>query len=85
VYCACVLSLRWQAASADPAKWASFVGVVLGFISTFFAHGFYTLAKKVAQDQHVSKAWLVSSLLRSNTINLLGIGCAVIGLEVGPA
>jgi hypothetical protein len=50
--------------SGDPTKYLTLVGVVFSFLSTFFAHGFNTLAKKVDKGEVVKRAWVVTSLLR---------------------
>ncbi|GLC35314.1 hypothetical protein PLESTB_000578200 [Pleodorina starrii] len=56
-------------------------GVVCGFLSTFFAHGFLRLARKLAAGEVVEPGWLSASLLRCNGLNVLGIGATVIGLQ----
>lgn len=67
--------------AGDVSKWLTLVGVVLAFVSTFFAHGFLNLAKKVQEGGQVGREWLVNSLLTNNTINLWGIGVTIIGLQ----
>jgi hypothetical protein len=37
---------------SDVSRWFTLVGIVASFISTFFAHGFLTLAKKVSRQYH---------------------------------
>ncbi|KAG2498695.1 hypothetical protein HYH03_003435 [Edaphochlamys debaryana] len=56
-------------------------GIVFAFLSTFFAHGFQTLAKKLAGGEPVAPAWLARNLLANNTLNVLGIAVTVIGLQ----
>jgi hypothetical protein len=72
---------RLHPQAGDFSKYAGFAGVVLGLFSTFFAHGFNRLAKKLQRDEKVSRGWIVKSLLTNNTLNLLGIGSAIIGLQ----
>ncbi len=50
--------------TTDITKWLTLVGIVCSLLSTFFAHGFNTLAKKVQSGQVVQRAWVVNSLLR---------------------
>lgn len=70
------------ASTADPSKYCTLLGVALSFISTFFAHGFNSLAKKVSSGQGVSRDWVVANLLRNSALNLWGIGLTIIGLQV---
>jgi hypothetical protein len=50
LHCSIVL-LRLQ--PSDVSRWFTLVGIVASFISTFFAHGFLTLAKQVRWYQRV--------------------------------
>lgn len=66
-------------------KYFTMAGIALSFISTFFAHGFNTLARKLSAGEAVSRQWLQGSLLSNSALNLWGIGATVIGLQVGSA
>lgn len=42
------------------------MGIACGFLSTFFAHGFHTLAKQaINQGKAVKRSFLVQNLVRS--------------------
>jgi hypothetical protein len=55
---------RTASSEGDPTKYLTLVGILFSFLSTFFAHGFYNLAQKVAKGEAIKRAWVVSSLLR---------------------
>lgn len=58
------------------------MGVAFSFISTFFAHGFLSLARKaINEGRQVSRSFLVQNLVRNTNINLFGIGITLIGLQ----
>mmetsp|Transcript_14639 Transcript_14639/g.31888 ORF Transcript_14639/g.31888 Transcript_14639/m.31888 type:complete len:266 (+) Transcript_14639:1170-1967(+) len=67
--------------AVEVSKWLTLGGVVCSFISTFFAHGFLRLARKLESGGLVKGPWLVSNLLRNSTVNLLGIGITTISLQ----
>jgi hypothetical protein len=70
----------------DISRWFTLVGIVCGFLSTFFAHGFLTLARQaIQQGKAVKRSYLVSNLLRNTNINLLGIGITLVGLQASGA
>lgn len=56
-------------------------GIVCAFLSTFFAHGFLRLARKLAAGEAVAPGWIGSGLLRNNQLNVLGIAITVVGLQ----
>ncbi len=56
-------------------------GIVCAFFSTFFAHGFLRLARKLAAGEAVAPGWIGSGLLRNNQLNVLGIAITVVGLQ----
>lgn len=67
---------------SDVSRWFTLVGIVASFISTFFAHGFLTLAKQaINEGRQVSRGFLVQALVRNTNINLAGIGITLIGLQ----
>lgn len=67
---------------SDVSRWFTLVGIVCSFISTFFAHGFLTLAKQaINEGKQVSRSFLVQNLVRNTNINLAGIGITLIGLQ----
>lgn len=67
---------------ADVSRWFTLVGIVCAFISTFFAHGFLTLARRAANEgKVVRKSAFVQNLVRNTTLNLLGIGITIFGLQ----
>ncbi|EFJ45765.1 hypothetical protein VOLCADRAFT_118304, partial [Volvox carteri f. nagariensis] len=70
-------------AGANPSwdRYFTACGVVCGFISTFFAHGFLRLARRLAAGEVVEPGWLEGSLLRCNGLNVLGMGVTVVGLQ----
>ncbi|GLI70585.1 hypothetical protein VaNZ11_015511 [Volvox africanus] len=79
-----LFSLAATAAPLGGASWDRYftaLGVVCGFISTFFAHGFLRMARKLGAGQVVEPGWLEGSLLRCNGLNVLGIGATVVGLQ----
>ncbi|GIL89575.1 hypothetical protein Vretimale_1868 [Volvox reticuliferus] len=79
-----LFSLAATSAPAGGASWDRYFtafGVVCGFISTFFAHGFLRTARKLGAGEVVVPGWLESSLLRCNGLNVLGIGATVVGLQ----
>lgn len=52
---------------ADVSRVFTFVGIVCAFLSTFFAHGFLTLARQALNEgKAVKRSFLVSNLVRSN-------------------
>ncbi|MEW5297982.1 MAG: hypothetical protein WDW36_001150 [Sanguina aurantia] len=59
----------------------AFVGVATAFTSTFFAHGFQSLAKKLVANGVVERGWLAANLLRNNMLSLVGLTATVIGLQ----
>lgn len=67
---------------SDVTRWFTLVGIVFSFLSTFFAHGFLSLARKaINEGRQVSRAFLYQNLVRNTNINLFGIGITLIGLQ----
>ncbi|KIY98992.1 hypothetical protein MNEG_8972 [Monoraphidium neglectum] len=67
---------------SDVSRWFTFAGIVFGFLSTFFAHGFLTLARQaISEGKEVKRSFLVSNLVRNININLAGVGVVLIGLQ----
>jgi hypothetical protein len=51
---------------SDVSRWFTFAGIVFGFLSTFFAHGFLTLARQaISEGKEVKRSFLVSNLVRA--------------------
>eukprot|EP00798_Chlamydomonas_sp_ICE-L_P020530 gene20530-27320_t len=65
----------------DVSKWLTVVGVVFGFISSFFAHGFLKLSRKLAGGESVDPTHMTANLLRNSGLNLWGMGATVVGLQ----
>lgn len=62
------------------------IGIVCAFFSTFFAHGFLTMARQaINQGKAVKRSFLVQNLVRNTNINLLGIGITLVGLQASGA
>eukprot|EP00879_Flechtneria_rotunda_P024706 GHRR01026212.1.p1 GENE.GHRR01026212.1~~GHRR01026212.1.p1 ORF type:complete len:210 (+),score=34.55 GHRR01026212.1:387-1016(+) len=81
---ACILffSVTLSTVSNDISRWFTLVGVAFSFLSTFFAHGFLTLARQaINEGKLVSRSYLVQNLVRNTNINLLGIGITLVGLQ----
>ncbi|WIA41833.1 hypothetical protein OEZ86_009163 [Tetradesmus obliquus] len=75
-------AISFSKAPSDVSRWFTLVGIVASFISTFFAHGFLTLAKQaINEGKTVSRSFLVQNLVRNTNINLAGIGITLIGLQ----
>lgn len=81
---ACILgfAIMFSKAPSDISRWFTLVGIGASLLSTFFAHGFLTLAKQaISGGKAVSRAALVANLVRNTNINLAGIGITLIGLQ----
>lgn len=65
----------------DPTKYFTLAGIVFAFISTFFAASFRRTARALLDGQPVRRSAIVSNILRNNTINFLGIGVTLVGLQ----
>lgn len=65
----------------DISKFFTLGGVVLALVSTFFALGFQTVARKLKAAQEVDAGWIASSLMTNSTVNLFGIAITTIGLQ----
>ncbi|KIY96600.1 hypothetical protein MNEG_11360 [Monoraphidium neglectum] len=66
----------------DISRIFTFLGIVASFISTFFAHGFLTLARQaINEGKAVRRSALVQNLVRNTNINLAGIGVVLLGLQ----
>eukprot|EP00775_Hariotina_reticulata_P013608 gene13608-13733_t len=77
-----IFAISFNKAPGDISRWFALVGIIFAFISTFFAHGFKTLAKQAINDgKQVSRTFLVQNLVRNTNINLAGIGITLIGLQ----
>eukprot|EP00877_Chromochloris_zofingiensis_P010475 jgi/Chrzof1/5681/Cz16g11150.t1_TIC21B[v5.2] len=75
-------AVQFTRTPADVSRWFTLVGIVCAFISTFFAHGFLTLARRAANEgKVVRKSAFVQNLVRNTTLNLLGIGITIFGLQ----
>ncbi|KAF8058327.1 lpxC [Scenedesmus sp. PABB004] len=84
VVSACVLffAIMFSKAPGDVSRWFTLVGIAASLLSTFFAHGFLTLAKRaINEGKQVSRSFLVQNLVRNTNINLAGIGITLIGLQ----
>ena len=72
-----------QGLALDVSKYFALSGLLLSWVSTFFAFTFLQLSRRLvagdAKGLHASG--LLASLLRNTTINLLGIGLTTIGLQ----
>ncbi|GAX79568.1 hypothetical protein CEUSTIGMA_g7009.t1 [Chlamydomonas eustigma] len=55
--------------------------VLLSFVSTFFAFGFLRLSRALHAGKAADAGGLAANLLRSSTVNLVGIGLTAIGLQ----
>ena len=54
----------------DVSRAFTFVGIVCAFLSTFFAHGFLTLARQALNEgKAVKRSFLVSNLVRGGQNN----------------
>ncbi|GBF95301.1 TIC, chloroplastic [Raphidocelis subcapitata] len=84
VVSACILffAVQFARGPADVSRMFTLIGIAAAFISTFFAHGFLTVARQaINQGKAVSRSFLVQNLVRNTNINLLGIGITLIGLQ----
>jgi hypothetical protein len=60
---------------ADVSRWFTLIGIACAFISTFFAHGFLTLARQaINQGKAVSRSYLVQNLVSAGAC--LGVPAA---------
>ncbi|KAI8476023.1 MAG: hypothetical protein J3K34DRAFT_402708 [Monoraphidium minutum] len=67
---------------SDISRVCTFLSVGLAFISTFFAHGFLTLARRaINEGKAVKRSDLVANLTRGINLNLVGVGTVLIGLQ----
>lgn len=71
-----------QTQPGDISRIFTVIGIVCAFFSTFFAHGFLSLARQaINQGKAVKRSFLVQNLVRNTNINLLGIGITLVGLQ----
>ena len=65
----------------DISKYFAFGAVLLSFISTFLADGVLRISRRLSSGGGVDAAGLATTLLRTTTVNLFGIGLATFGLQ----
>ena len=72
-----------QGLALDVSKYFALSGLLLSWISTFFAFTFLQVSKKLAAGdvKGMNAPGLLASLLSNTTVNLLGIGLTTVGLQ----
>lgn len=69
-------------APTDISRVFTFIGIIAGFISTFFARSFLDKARAAIDDNKpVKRSALLAALVRNTNINLAGIGIVLVGLQ----
>mmetsp|Transcript_33004 Transcript_33004/g.105142 ORF Transcript_33004/g.105142 Transcript_33004/m.105142 type:complete len:176 (+) Transcript_33004:116-643(+) len=76
-----------QPTGSGPGLYLTLFGLIAAFLSTFWSFGYVRLGanlQKLAQrpEEAPSRAKVVSNLTSGVTINVLGMGAAIFGLEV---